>query len=378
MTVTGVYGAWSHIKVGTATFWVVSQYLTIDGTSGDGAPAVTGCAVPANVASASGTAVVTASSLNARSAPTTDCSTGMVSITKGQKYSRTGTYGEWWRLNIGGKAMWAHSDYLALEAAPAPAAALTRAGVGDLNGDKTSDVLAVRNDGRPCLYPGDGKGRWRASSTPVPSWGSARLVPLGDFSGDGRPDVAAVRSDGSLWLYRGNGTGGFASPVRIGTGWGSFTALIGGIDFDGDGHTDLIARSRTGYLTLYRGNGKSGWVSERRPVIGNGWAPFTALFTATDFDGDRRPDLIARKSDGTLWLYRMSGSGSWSGARKIGTGWGAFTSVFSPGDFNGDGSSDVLARKRNGELWLYRGNGSGGWSGWSVVGTGWNGMVQIH
>jgi hypothetical protein len=74
----------------------------------------------------------------------------------------------------------------------------------------------------------------------------------------------------------------------------------------------------------------------------------------------------------------MSGTGSWLGARKIGTGWGSFTSVFSPGDFNGDGHSDVLARKRNGELWLYRGNGSGGWSGWSAVGWGWNGMVQIH
>ena len=385
--VEGVYGAWSQIAVGSATLWVVSDYLTVDSTSGDGAPAVTGCAQPAKVTSASGTAVVTVSSLNARTAPSTDCSTGVRSITKGQKYTRTGTYGEWWRLSVGGTAMWAHSDYLALEtpstpstpsAPPAEAAGVRSAGVGDLNGDKTSDVLAVRKDGRLLLYPGDGRGKWRASSTPVPGWGTATLVPLGDFTGDGRPDIAARRSDGSLWLYRGAGSGTFASPVRVGTGWGSFTALIGGIDFDGDGHTDLIARNRAGYLTLYRGNGKGGWVSERRPVIGSGWRSFSALFAATDFDGDGRPDLIARKTDGTLWLYRMSGTGSWLGARKIGTGWGSFTSVFSPGDFNGDGHSDVLARKRNGELWLYRGNGSGGWSGWSAVGWGWNGMVQIH
>jgi len=120
IVVTGVYGAWSQITVGGSTAWVVSQYLKLDAPSADGAPAVIGCAQPADVTGASGTAVVTVSALNARTAPSTACAAGVSSIRQGARYSRTGTYGAWWRLTIGGKSMWAHSDYLALEQ-PAPA-----------------------------------------------------------------------------------------------------------------------------------------------------------------------------------------------------------------------------------------------------------------
>jgi putative cell wall-binding protein len=146
VAVTGVYGAWSQITVSGANMWVVSSYLALDPTSGDGAPAVTGCAQPASVTAASGTAVVTVSSLNARTAPTTDCDTGLVSIRQGQKYTRTGTYGAWWRLTIGGKAMWAHSDYLALESStPKPVATVSRIS-GD---DRFETAVAVSKAAHP-------------------------------------------------------------------------------------------------------------------------------------------------------------------------------------------------------------------------------------
>ncbi|QAY60600.1 hypothetical protein ET475_11770 [Microbacterium protaetiae] len=115
VTVTGVYGAWTHITVGSTKLWVVSSYLTTGSASSGPAPAVTGCAQPAKVTSASGTAVVTVGLLNARTAPSTDCATGVQTIKQGQKYTRTGTYGAWWRLKVGTTTLWAHSDYLALE-----------------------------------------------------------------------------------------------------------------------------------------------------------------------------------------------------------------------------------------------------------------------
>ncbi|UUT35757.1 SH3 domain-containing protein [Microbacterium elymi] len=41
----------------------------------------------------------------------------MQTLKQGQKYTRTGTSGVWWRLKVGTKTLWAHSDYLALEKA---------------------------------------------------------------------------------------------------------------------------------------------------------------------------------------------------------------------------------------------------------------------
>ena len=53
------------------------------------------------------------------------------------------------------------------------------------------------------------------------------------------------------------------------------------------------------------------------------------------------------------------------------------TAVLSPGDFDGDLKPDVLARGADGSLWLYPGNGSGGWGSPRQVGSGWTGMQLI-
>ncbi|WP_308493243.1 SH3 domain-containing protein [Microbacterium terrisoli] len=128
VTITGVYGAWSRVKTSTATSWVTSSYLATDAVtappSSTTPPPTSVCAQPKTVTAASGTVVVTVANLNARTAPSTSCSTGVKTITKGQKFTRTGTSGNWWRLNVGGVQRWASSDYLSLQAAaPAPAPA---------------------------------------------------------------------------------------------------------------------------------------------------------------------------------------------------------------------------------------------------------------
>ena len=65
-----------------------------------------------------------------------------------------------------------------------------------------------------------------------------------DWSGDTKADVLAVDPDGRLLMYRGTGAGAFVpgGGLPIGTGWGSFTALLAPGDWSGDGRPDLLAR----------------------------------------------------------------------------------------------------------------------------------------
>ena len=250
-------------------------------------------------------------------------------------------------------------------------------GAGDLNGDRSADVLARTTSGELRLYAGTGTGRFGAATTVIPGWGSRPFTSLGDFTGDRLPDIARVEADGRLMLYAGNGRGGFGTPTAIGSGWARFTQLIGGMDFDGDRLPDVIARTTAGELLLYRGNGRGGWLAGGGARIGSGWQSFTAVFAAGDFTGDSRSDLIGRRSDGTLWLYSTTGTGSWSAGRQIGRGWNAFTALAGAGDFDGDGTQDVLARNASGALLLYGGTGRGGFLAPRTVGSGWNGIAQL-
>lgn len=251
-------------------------------------------------------------------------------------------------------------------------------GAGDVNGDFTADVVARNSAGQLLVYRGNGKGGWGARTAVASGWAAAdKLVTLGDFTGDGVSDLGRVRaSDGAFFLYKGTGSGTYAAPRAIGSGWGSFRKVIGGLDVNGDRRTDVLAVTAAGNLMLYRGNGKGGW-SGQATKVGSGWGSARDVFYVGDFNGDTRGDLMTRRTDGSMWLYPTTGTGSFGTAKRVATGWGALTAVFSPGDFDGSGKPDVLTRRSDGTLVLHRGNGKGGWGSVSVVGTGWNGLTAI-
>lgn len=114
VTVLGTYGAWLRVKSGSSTLWAAKSALKV---ASSGTPAGSSCAVPASssITKASGKAVVATASLNARKAPSTSCDTGRITVKLGAVYTRTATYGVWWRITVGSSSYWVHSAYVSLQ-----------------------------------------------------------------------------------------------------------------------------------------------------------------------------------------------------------------------------------------------------------------------
>ncbi|MFJ6199464.1 LamG-like jellyroll fold domain-containing protein [Micromonospora sp. NPDC092111] len=217
-------------------------------------------------------------------------------------------------------------------------------------------------------YAGDGAGSFSSSSTTPPGlWDTdGTVLSPGDLSGDGKPDVIYRRSgDASLYLARGNGMGGFlAEPELLDAGnWSAAQYLFSPGDFNGDGKPDLIYRDRATQNLFMRRGTATGGVESSSVQIGSAWSAATWIFSPGDFSGDGKPDVLYRKSDGSLVMVRGNGTGGWvtGVSETIGTGWNG-AALFGLGDFSGDGKTDVLSRiNATGEVRLTRGNGTGGW-----------------
>ncbi len=182
----------------------------------------------------------------------------------------------------------------------------------------------------------------------------------------GRTDATTWRALIRRYLPGGSPGGGTSrsTPGRPGRG------------LDGDNVPDLLARRGDGTLWLYPGTGRGSVRHGRK--IASGWGIYRDFFSPGDFTGDGRRDVLARDRSGRLFLYRGNGRGGLASRHQVGRGWGSFTQVFSPGDFTGDGKADVLARDRAGRLFLYRGNGSGGFvRGRRLASTGWRRFTHV-
>lgn len=88
-----------------------------------------------------------------------------------------------------------------------------------------------------------------------------------------------------------------------------------------------------------------------------------------DFTGDGRADLLAIRTDGTLWAYAGTSNATIGAATQVGRGWGNFRQAFSPGDISGDGRPDLMGQSGDGTLYVYN-NNLGSWSAARKVMTG--------
>ncbi|TLS43036.1 trypsin-like serine protease, partial [Streptomyces montanus] len=162
-------------------------------------------------------------------------------------------------------------------------------------------------------------------------WGGYKSYAIpGDLTGDARPDLVALDADGSVYLYPGKGDGQFNGKVKVVSGAWKGVKLMGRGDLSGDGKPDLLVRSTDGTLWLYRGTGKVSAPWSSRIKARTGWN-FTSYVTNGDMNGDGTADVLARSSDGTLWLYRGTGKAStdlFASRVSLGTGFNQYNLLF--------------------------------------------------
>ncbi|MDG6106800.1 VCBS repeat-containing protein [Dactylosporangium aurantiacum] len=239
---------------------------------------------------------------------------------------------------------------------------------GDFNRDGVADVLARAADGTLTVYPGTGTvatDRVLGAAVRVGiGWQAFTAMTTGDLDRDGVDDIITRTVDGTLTVYPGTGTIAtdqiVRAPVRIGTGWQTFTAITVG-DLDHDGVDDILARAADGVLSVYAGTGTM--ATDRvvkAPVrVGTGWAAYTAL-TSGDFNRDGVDDILARAADGVLSVYAGTGVITTDqvvrAPVRVGTGWQTFTAL-TVGDLDHDAVDDLIARAPDGVLSVYTGTG---------------------
>ncbi|MFD9632348.1 FG-GAP repeat domain-containing protein [Streptomyces violascens] len=157
------------------------------------------------------------------------------------------------------------------------------------------------------------------------------IVGPGDLSGDGLGDLLARDKAGTLWLFQGDGSGTkFAAPVRLGGGWNTYNKILGSGDVNGDGRADLLARGTDGHLYLYPGTGNSAAPFRARQDLGGGWNGYTELAAVADATGNGTTDVIATDASGEA--YRYDGQGAYGGKFKpraeLGGGWNIYNELF--------------------------------------------------
>ena len=231
------------------------------------------------------------------------------------------------------------------------------AAVGDVTGDGRGDVLArKRSTGVARVYRGDGAGH--VSSTgiaPTKAFkGYDLIIGAGDFDRDGRNDVIArQRSTTALVLFRGAGSGTFRAPVRLKRAW-PYRLTVAAGRFDGDKNPDLVAMLPGGRLFLVPGRGKARGLSAR-VAMGTLATDVSGLYAGGDLTGDKRRDLVVRRSSGTT-IYAGTGSA------RLGQSYASYLDLqglarSSSGQMLGNAGPEAVGVDSVGRLAVVAGNG---------------------
>lgn len=187
------------------------------------------------------------------------------------------------------------------------------------------DIVSVDSQGQLLNRPALGAGQFGPAETVGSGFAAARQVFVADWDRDGVFDVLAQWSDGRLTLYPGQLAGGFLPPVTLGqSGWAELTLAVGGW-CSTNRLPGLLALDSAGNLWLYPNRGAGDLVD--RTLIASGVA--ATRLAMVDYDGDGFQDLLARRADGNVLLYRGSGGPSPKAETRtlVASGWGDVSAI---------------------------------------------------
>jgi hypothetical protein len=230
------------------------------------------------------------------------------------------------------------------------------AGVGDFDGDRQPDLVGSVDGTKVYLVPGASRGRSlgdRVLLTTLPTPANA-LMGWGDLNGDRTSDVM-VRAGSATTLYSGTGS------ARLGQTFGPFTSIAGLSKVSmapmiASSAADVVGRDGAGHLVVTANNGRrnrSGTLSTNLSVQA------TQVFDVGDWNRDGKGDLIIRSSDrNTLVLYPGLGDGRFARPRSLGSGWKWVIWLSAVGDVTGDGYPDLLGRTTTGPMTIFPGAGN--------------------
>ncbi|MDF2146462.1 FG-GAP-like repeat-containing protein [Knoellia sp. p5-6-4] len=228
---------------------------------------------------------------------------------------------------------------------------------GDLNSDGHPDLLAVTpSDGQLRMYAGSATGGVQSGVMWGSGWGGfTALAAAGDLDGDGRPDLVAREASGRMRTYYLGATGKVERWNVWGSGWTGMRDVSSSVDFDSDGRNDVLAVNPgvdSGTLTLYAGNGQRDFTRQAAPVAAPAGADLVRV--VGDVNGDGWADLVSRlPAKDTLAFQPGQAGGTFGSPVTIGWGWKSFSMLEPVGDVTQDGVPDLLVRRTNGTVSLY-------------------------
>lgn len=189
-------------------------------------------------------------------------------------------------------------------------------------------------------------------------------------------DILTADTSGNLWRYPTNLQGGYSQPYIAGAGFGNSKAIFT-TDWNRDGVTDVVSQEKNGDINVYFGGSNGGLFGPNKIASGAGWADLQLSINRWR-KTDTYPGIAAKDSAGNLWYYtNADGRNLVSNAVSLGIGWGTDTVTLT--DFDGDQSADILAKRADGSLVLYRSDGYGTFlnEGRASVGSGWDKVNSV-
>ena len=236
----------------------------------------------------------------------------------------------------------------------------TATAVGDVTGDGVADLL-VRNTTTTIasVYPGDGHGHFGSGRKATKRFAAAdQLTGVGDWNGDGKADVVGRNATTKrLYAYYGDGTGTFGATHRtLSLAWGGYDLTIGAGDLNRDGHPDLLARGTDGRLWLVPGTGAG---LGARKLLASAWKGYDLTAGGSDVTGDGKPDVVARGSSSkAVYVWPGDGQGGLGARRGPYTGFSGINTLLSPGQVGGSSAGDLVGRNAAGNLMVFTGAGA--------------------